>query len=251
MTDTDHISFPFEPDEPFMVDHDSFVERCLDGGLLSEGEYEDPIYDGCFPGYAPTCVHEAGHAVAAYVLGRPIESVSAEEWDEDSVFETADGATVYMGFPGGLIRYAEVFDQPLTEEQTEARMYREIITAMAGGYATHRYTGGKPDKAMSDSDRECFISAYHTFCMLNGEVVKPAFELPTESTDWHSLHFRRWCEEKKPPTSQRNLWSEVAHIIDERWYLVEGLAAVLMSCLWLDGPDVYDIFERIEARRAA
>jgi hypothetical protein len=43
----------------------------------------------------------------------------------------------------------------------------------------------------------------------------------------------------------------VARIIDEHWHLVEGLAAVLMCQPWLTGPEVYEVFDRIRARRAA
>jgi hypothetical protein len=230
-----------------------YIDHCLDEGLPTLSEYFGLIEAGedDFASDPELCVHEAGHAVVAYVVRRPIEYVSAEEWDEDAGIPNRYGGITYFGTPGGVISYAEVFDRPLTELETAARMYREMMTALAGGYAAHRYTGCASETEMSKGDRDCFASAFYSFCHLNREVVKPPFAIPMDPSDWARKAFERWCEANKPDTNQRDLWSEVAHIIDGHWHLVEGLAAVLMRQPWLTGQEIYEVFERIEARRAA
>jgi hypothetical protein len=254
MTDTDHISFPFDPSEAFMVDHDSFVERCLDEGLLSEDEYEDPINDGHYFGYAPTCVHEAGHAVVAYVLGRPIESVSAEEWGDDGI-ETADGAILYIGFPGGLTRYA---DEPeLAGTEFAARLYRDAVTAASGPLAHHMYTGEAIERIMDPANADPNHSSdWH---LINNDwtctyadimFAEPPFEMPQECSDDDFERFLEWQGELMAEV-ERKLWVDAKRILRANWDLVEGLAAVLIHNSYLDGPEVYEVFDRIQARRAA
>jgi hypothetical protein len=141
-----------------------YIDRCLDEGLMLLYEYYDLIDAGeaSFASDPLICVHEAGHAMAAYVLGRPIEFVSADEWGDDGI-ETSDGSVIYYGLPGGLVRYA---DEPeLAGPELAARLYRDAVTAAGGPLAQDIYTGEAIE-----------------------HIMDPANDDPNRSSDWHLIN---------------------------------------------------------------
>jgi hypothetical protein len=235
-----------------------YIDRCLDEGLMPLSEYFDLIEagDDDFASEPEVCVHEAGHAVMAYVVGRPIEYVSACEWDEDAIVgETPDRGITYMGSPGGVVRYT---DEPvLTGPELAARLYRDVVTAASGPLAQHIYTGEAiehiMDPANDDPNRS---SDWHLinndWICRYGDIMfaEPPFKMPEEWSDDDYERFYEW-QGKQLAEVERKLWVDAERILQENWDLVSGLAAVLMSNPWLDGPQVYDIFERIQARRTS
>jgi hypothetical protein len=214
-----------------------YIDRCLDEGLLTPSEYFGLIEagDDDFPTDPEICVREAGHAVAAYVLGRPIKSVSAYEWEADDEWESPDGSLWSIGSAYGRTQY---LGEPLPKDDAgrAARLFRDMAVAMASGYAERLYAGAVPKNALGDDRTEVFDGWLRSYTRLTRQG-----QPPSEASGV------RWEDQEDAVLGE--LWSEVERIILENWDFVCGLATVLMRGPWLDGPEVYEIFGRIEARR--
>jgi hypothetical protein len=220
-----------------------YIDLCLNEGMKGPDEYYEVIettetgwtvyVSDCDP---ETCVHEAGHAVADYVLGRPIESVRSLPEDE---FDDCSGKVTLSEEP-----------EPTNDAEWLANYWRRMVTHMAGGYAQHLYSGVEPTDGMGFGDREVVYGNLISMYMNIVGYQQPPFEIPDEPGEPWDERTMEWFYEQDAAL-ERKLWAEVERILKENWDLVESLAAVLTANPFLEGAEVYEVFERIEARRAA
>jgi hypothetical protein len=237
-----------------------YIDRCLDEGLKPIDEYYEVIEtteDGCTIAISEcdpeVCVHEAGHAVVGYLQGRRLKHVYAAPFDEE--VWNAFHKEYFTQHLAGQVAY-EDDDHPYPLDGDDAAQAQwlkdEMLSMMGAGVAVcHFIGGGEPAKALSDTDQSAIYGNWLLeYCNLIGAFENPPFDMPDEPTEAQEEQWLEWIEAQEDAV-EAGLWAEVEHILLTHWHLVEGLAAVLTANPYLDGPEVYEVFDRIKARRAA
>jgi len=237
-----------------------YIDRCLDEGLKARRENYEVIEttengctiaaSGCDP---EVCIHEAGHAVVGYLQGRRIKHVYAAPFDEE-VWD-AFHKEYFTQHLGGQVAY-EDDDHPYPTDGDDAVQAQwlkdEMLSMMGAGVAVCRFNGGgEPANELSDTDQSAIYGNWLLdYCCYAETFADCPFDIPDEPTEAQEELWWEWTEEREHE-AENALWAEVEQMIGENWYLVEGLAAVLFVNPFLDGPEVYEVFDRIQARHAA
>ena len=232
------------------------IDHCLGEGLLSPSKYFDLTEVGAddFVSDPETCVHEAGHAVVGYLQGRRIKHVYAAPFDE--IAWDAFHEEYFTQHLDGQVAYEEDDDRPLPSDGDDAARARwlkdEMLSTMGAGVAVcHFKGGGEPAEELSYSDQSSIYgNRMLDYCCYVGAFADCPFEMPDEPTEAQEEQWWEWSEAQMDAV-EATLWAEVEQMLLAHWHLVEDLAAALSANPYLDGPKVYEVFERIEARRAA
>jgi hypothetical protein len=231
-----------------------YIDRCLDEGLPSISEYFDLIDagDDDFASDPEVCIHEAGHAVVGYLQGRRIKHIYTAPFDEE-VWD-AFHKEYFTQHLGGQVAY-EDDDHPYPIDGDDAAQAQwlkdEMLSVMGAGVAVCRFNGGgEPAGALGDTGQSAIYGNWLLeYCNCAGTFAECPFDMPEEPTDAQEEQWWEWSQAQTDAV-EASLWAEVEHLLLAHWHLVEGLAAVLVRNPYLDGPEVYEVFERIEARRA-
>jgi hypothetical protein len=228
-----------------------YIDRCLDEGLKARDEYYEVIETtenggtiSVSDGDPEVCVHEAGHAVMGYLQGRRIKHDYAGPF-HDAVWGDLAGQ---VGYEDGDHPYPKTGD-----EADEAQWMKEsIMSTMAAGFAQCHFDGGNnPARYLSLSDESAIYGNWLLeYCNLIGAFENPPFDMPDAPSEEQEERWWEWTEEVTNEVEAK-LWAEVKNMLLDYWHLVEGLAAVLYADPYLDGPEVYEVFDRIQARHAA
>jgi P4 family phage/plasmid primase-like protien len=156
----------------------------------------------------------------------------------------------------GQVAYGDDDERPFPSEGDDAAMARwlkdEMLSTMGAGVAVcHFKGGGEPAEELSYTDqRWIYGDTLLDYCCYAGAFADRPFDMPDEPTEAQEEQWWEWTYERMD-TVEATLWDEVEQMLLTNWHLVEGLAAALGANPFLDGTYVHELFERIEARRAA
>jgi hypothetical protein len=233
-----------------------YIDRCLGEGLLSPCKYFDLTEVGTddFESDPETCFHEAGHAVVGYLQDRRIKHVYAAPFDE--IAWDAFHEEYFIQQLGGQVAYEDDDDRPFPSDGDDAAKARwlkdEMLSTMGAGVAMcHFNGGGEPANNLSCTDQAAVYGNWLLeYCNLAGAFAECPFDMPEEPTEAQEEQWWEWTYAQMDRV-EATLWAEVEQMLLTHWHLVEGLAAALAVNPFLDGTEVREIFERIEARRAA
>ena len=144
--------------------------------------------------------HEAGHAVAAYYRGLPMEGADISR-TEGRVGQ------VRMGDP------PEGWDSTLPGEAWESWRYGRMVASMAGVRAVEILTGEPPSK------------------------LDPNMMQGVPGSDWSGLSFL-WAEVGEDGLQRAN--DEAVWVLRDNWHCVEAVAGSFMERATLDREDLYE-----------
>lgn len=198
------------------------------------------------------CIHEAGHAIIGYLQGRKVKHVYAGPF-EDTQWDAYHKEYYTQDLAGQVAYEGDDILEPAGDDGTAvaARIKKRMLGMMGGGAAQALFEGGEPARHLCPSDESAMYGNWLLeYCNLIGAFENPPFDMPDAPSEEQEERWWEWTEEITNEVETK-LWAEVKDMLLNHWHLVEGLAAVLYADPYLDGPQVYEILDRIRARRAA